>query len=415
MSNPAIDRSVLVAQTRLIPDPGSLLDYAPAQDLISWIHSGEGMIAWGTVAEFEFSGSDSFQQAEEWWSLITKGAVVRDEVNVPGSGLIAFGSFAFDPTRNTSLLRVPKLVLGKRGKTAWVTTIGSDAVSSNPELVRTENPEKPKNVTFQSGGLSDFDWTGSVEEAVTKIQAGELEKVVLARDLVARLDEPIDVRWPLRKLANEYPNCWTFKVGNFFGATPEILVRRERGLVASRILAGTIRRTGNDQQDLALAASLARSSKDREEHDYAVQSVAEALEPHCASMNVPDTPFVLHLPNVMHLATDVTGVANDSATALSLAASLHPSAAVGGTPRDAALDLIAQSEGMNRGRYAGPVGWIDAAGDGEWAIGLRSATIEDGGMTVRLYAGCGIVADSHPADELAESNAKLIPVRDSLT
>jgi menaquinone-specific isochorismate synthase len=193
-----------------------------------------------------------------------------------------------------------------------------------------------------------------------------------------------------------------------------MLVRRERGLVTSRVLAGTIRRTGDDERDLALAATLARSSKDLEEHEYAVRSVADALEPHCSSMNVPEAPFVLHLPNVMHLATDVAGVVHDAATvsSLELAASLHPSAAVGGTPTTVATDLIAELEGMDRGRYAGPVGWMDASGDGEWGIALRSAMVTEGG--VRLFAGCGIVASSDPEAELAESQAKFVPVRDAL-
>ena len=141
------------------------------------------------------------------------------------------------------------------------------------------------------------------------------------------------------------------------------------------MLAGTIRRTGDDDRDLALAATLARSSKDLEEHEYAVRSVADALDPHCSSMNVPEAPFVLHLPNVMHLATDVAGVVHDAETvsSLQLAEALHPSAAVGGTPTEVAVELIAELEGMERGRYAGPVGWMDAAGDGEWGIALRSA------------------------------------------
>jgi menaquinone-specific isochorismate synthase len=165
-----------------------------------------------------------------------------------------------------------------------------------------------------------------------------------------------------------------------------------------------------------LAGSLARSSKDREEHEYAVRSVSEALAPHCTSMNVPESPYVLHLPNVMHLATDVTGVIRQDTSVLHLAASLHPTAAVGGTPTEAALQLIRKVEGLERGRYAGPVGWIGASGDGEWGIGLRSAQMEETpeGSIVRLFAGCGIVADSVPADELAEAEAKLIPVRSAL-
>ena len=171
--------------------------------------------------------------------------------------------------------------------------------------------------------------------------------------------------------------CWTFHVDGLFGATPEMLVRRERGLVTSRVLAGTIRRTGDDERDLALAATLARSSKDLEEHEYAVRSVADSLDPHCSSMNVPEAPFVLHLPNVMHLATDVAGVVHDAETvsSLQLAEALHPSAAVGGTPTPVATALIAEIEQMDRGRYAGPVGWMDATGDGEWGIALRSAQL----------------------------------------
>jgi menaquinone-specific isochorismate synthase len=219
----------------------------------------------------------------------------------------------------------------------------------------------------------------------------------------------------LRRLAERYENTWVFAVSGLLGATPELLVRRDQGLITSRVLAGTIRRTGDDEADLALAASLARSSKDLEEHEYAVRSVAEALAPHCSSMNVPESPFVLHLPNVMHLATDVAAVSADDASSLTLAASLHPSAAVGGTPTSNAVALIAELEHMDRGRYAGPVGWMDTRGDGAWGIALRSgAILPDDPTTIRLYAGCGIVAGSDPESEVAESDAKLVPMRDAL-
>ena len=231
------------------------------------------------------------------------------------------------------MLVVPEIVVGRRGGVTWLTTIGRGTIAT-PSVRLAEPPAPPVDVAFADGALDGERWMGVVADAVARINAGGLEKVVLARDLVATADAPIDVRWPLRRLADEYPMCWTFHVDGLFGATPEMLVRRERGLVTSRVLAGTIRRTGDDGADLALAATLARSSKDLEEHEYAVRSVAEALEPHCSSMNVPEAPFVLHLPNVMHLATDVAGVVHDAATvsSLELAASLHPSAAVGGTP-----------------------------------------------------------------------------------
>jgi menaquinone-specific isochorismate synthase len=186
-------------------------------------------------------------------------------------------------------------------------------------------------------------------------------------------------------------------------------------MVTSRVLAGTIPKTGDDEKDLALAGSLARSSKDLEEHEYAVRSVAEALEPFCSSTNVPESPFVLHLANVMHLATDVTGALIETkqrVDAFSLLKSLHPSAAVCGTPRNIAFDIIDEIEGMNRGRYAGPVGWIDASGDGELGIALRTGQIT--GKEIRIYAGCGIVAGSNPEKELEESAAKMIPMRSAL-
>jgi menaquinone-specific isochorismate synthase len=271
-------------------------------------------------------------------------------------------------------------------------------------------------VTFADGASSPTQWAGAVAYAVELITQGHLDKVVLARDLEVRSERPIDVRWLLARLAERYDNTWVFSVDGLVGATPEMLARSEKGLVTSRVLAGTIRRTGDDEHDLALAASLARSSKDLEEHEYAVRSVADALRPHCSSMNVPETPFVLHLPNVMHLATDVTGVLADGASSLALAEALHPSAAVCGTPTAIADQVIADLEGMDRRRYAGPVGWIDASGDGEWGIALRTGEVDPGDPSrMRLFAGCGIVAGSDPEAEVAESDAKLVPMRDALT
>jgi menaquinone-specific isochorismate synthase len=405
---------LVVRTVALDLDGADLLSLLPLDAPIAWLRRGEGMVAWGRAAELRSNGATRFADADKWWTETTSRAVVHDEVGEPGSGLVCFGTFAFADEPGESVLVVPEIVIGRRAGMTWLTTIGRGSIAT-PQVEVAEAPAPPVDVAFADGALDGERWMGVVADAVAKINAGGLEKVVLARDLIATADAPVDVRWPLRRLAETYPMCWTFHVDGLFGATPEMLVRRERGLVTSRVLAGTIRRTGDDGADLALAATLARSSKDLEEHEYAVRSVAEALEPHCSSMNVPETPFVLHLPNVMHLATDVTGVVHDAATvsSLELAASLHPSAAVGGTPTVVATALIAEIEGMDRGRYAGPVGWMEASGDGEWALALRSAEVQ--GPTVRLFAGCGIVADSDPEAELAEAQAKFLPVRDALT
>ena len=416
MSNPAVEEASLplLVRTILIQDPGSLLGLLPRHEALAWVHGGDGIVAWGRSASYSASGSQRFRSAAEWWADLAATSVVRDEVNRPGSGLVAFGSFTFADDSADSILVVPKVIVGRRDGVCWLTTVGT-GFTTLPSLAVADPATAPVGTTFSDGSVNSADWQHVVALGVARIASGELDKIVLARDIEANLTEPLDVRWPLARLAADYPSCWTFHIDGFFGSTPEMLVRLERGLITSRVLAGTIRRTGDDAHDLALAGSLARSSKDLEEHEYAVRSVAEALAPHCTSMNVPEAPFVLHLPNVMHLATDVTGVIDDDASALTLAASLHPSAAVGGTPTDTAVKLIARLEQMDRARYAGPVGWIGASGDGEWGIGLRSAQIENDGTMVRLFAGCGIVADSIPEDELAESNAKFIPVRDALS
>jgi len=270
-------------------------------------------------------------------------------------------------------------------------------------------------VRFADGARTSPEWVQVVADAVARIEAGDVSKVVLARDLEARTDAPVDLRWPLRRLARGYPGCWTFAVDGLLGATPEMLVRLVDGVATSRVLAGTLRRSGDANKDVRQGDALARSIKDVEEHGYGVRSVADALALHCVDVDVPPDPFVLELPNVMHLATDVSGVVADGSTSLQLVASLHPSAAVCGTPTQVALEVIREIEGLERGRYAGPVGWLDGSGDGEWGIALRCAAVDPADpRRLRLFAGCGIVAGSRPVDELAESNAKLVPMRDAL-
>lgn len=416
--------------TRTVPlDPAlgaailSLVPERPATDVCSWVRRGEGLVGWGRAASRTTSGPDRMRELDAWWSGVVRTAVVRDEVDLPGTGPVAFGSVSYSASSAAgATLVVPEVLVGVRGGVAWLTTVGAEsapsvaavpgAVSVGPQPL----PGAPRDVAFADGALSPAQWAGAVAEAVSRITDGRLDKVVLARDLEVSTAAPLDVRWLLHRLAERYDSTWVFAVDGLVGATPELLVRREKGLVTSRVLAGTIRRTGDDEHDLALAASLARSSKDLEEHEYAVRSVAEALAPHCSSTNVPESPFVLHLSNVMHLATDVAGVLVDDASSLLLAESLHPSAAVCGTPTPVADAVIAELEHMDRGRYAGPVGWTDATGDGEWGIALRCGAVDPQDPSrIRLYAGCGIVAGSDPEAEVAESSAKLVPMRDALT
>ena len=402
--------SLLAVSTVRVDEPSALLDLLPEQGALAWVQAGEGLVGWGEVARLELRGPGRFAEAQRWWDALVARASVCDEVGLPGTGLVAFGSFAFDPASGSSVLVVPQVVVGHRGGTWWRTTVGVPPQEPGRTPLR-----PPSSVVFADGEVDGAQWMTAVEQGVARIAAGDLEKVVLARGLDARADEPVDLRWPLRRLAEDYPGCWAFAVDGLLGATPEMLVRLEDGVATSRVLAGTLRRSGDANQDSRRGAALARSIKDVEEHGYGVRSVVDALAVHCTEVEVPAAPFVLELRNVMHLATDVRGVVADGATSLQLLASLHPSAAVCGSPTEVALEVIREIEGLDRGRYAGPVGWLDARGDGEWGIALRCAQVDPGDPSrLRLYAGCGIVAGSQPLHELAESNAKLVPMRDAL-
>ncbi|MEY4023694.1 MAG: hypothetical protein RLZ23_655 [Actinomycetota bacterium] len=403
--------SLIPVTTTRIGEHLPLLDLLTNDSPLSWVRNGEGLVGWGVHASTTVSGKDRFEKAREWWHRQLETFSVENSVHGSGTGPVLFTSFSFDRNEE-SVLVIPQVVVGQKGLQSWITWIGDSAQPSLPET--TENVAQGP-FTFGDGSITTSAWKERVAEAIIRIEKTGVDKVVLARDLVATTSTTIDARPILKKLADEYPSTWTFAVAGLVGATPELLLRLSRGMVTSRVLAGTIPKTGDDAKDLALAASLARSSKDLEEHEYAVRSVAEALEPFCSSTNVPESPFVLHLANVMHLATDVTGALSETkqrVDAFSLLKSLHPSAAVCGTPRNIAFDIIDEIEGMNRGRYAGPVGWIDASGDGELGIALRTGQIS--GKEIRIYAGCGIVAGSNPEKELEESAAKMIPMRSAL-
>jgi menaquinone-specific isochorismate synthase len=409
-----IDQGVTLGTVRTVPiaAPGALVDLLPEHGGLAWITDGEGMVGWGTAARLDLGGPDALGRAEAWWRGLMAGVPVVDEVGLPGCGPVAFGSFAFDGATGTSTLIVPETVVGVRDGVWWLTTVGPDAAAV-PQ--RRDRPRSPGPLERADGARTTAEWTGLVADVVRRIAAGEVDKVVLARDVSVRAGGPVDPRWPLRRLAAGYPGCWTFAVDGLLGATPEMLVRLEKGVATSRVLAGTLSRTGDAAHDRRTGTALAGSVKDLEEHGYGVRSVVDALARHCQSIEVPDAPFVLALPNVMHLATDVSAVVVDGSSSLGLLASLHPSAAVCGSPTPAALRVIREIEGLDRGRYAGPVGWMNAAGDGEWGIALRCAEIDPAAPErLRLFAGCGIVAGSNPPDELAESEAKLVPMRDAL-
>ena len=381
-----------------------------------------GLVGWGEAARAELGGVERFSRAQRWWASWLADADVDDDVALPGSGAVAFASFAFDGSPGASVIVVPRVIVGRRAGVSWLTVVAGSPRSARQAIEETlaslshpvALPSAPAGVAYSEGSLSVPAWQAAVTEAVRRIDAGGLDKVVLARDVVVTADAPVDPRYVLSQLASRYPSCWTFCVDGLLGSTPEMLVRRLGDAVTSRVLAGTMRRSSDASSDASLASALLDSAKDHVEHEYAVQSVALALAAHCTDLDVPSTPRLLRLANVQHLATDVSGVLADGSSVLALAASLHPTAAVCGTPTERAFAVIRELEGMDRGRYAGPVGWVDARGDGEFGIALRCAAVEGAGDRLRLYAGCGLVAGSDADAELAESQAKLVAMRDAL-
>lgn len=424
----------LHVRTVAVDVTGDLLTRIPDEvdprDVVSWLREGDGLVGWGRVADVRTLGPDRFTDAERWWEELRATAHVEDEVQLPGSGLVAFGSFAFSArSTDPSVLTVPRVLIGRRDGLAWVTQVVTEGEPWPPghpaELLGRSNPllGTLDPLVESEGSVGAAAWPGVITRAIGRIDAGEVDKVVLARDVVVRHRDGQVVRLApvLERLERRYAATWTFAVAGLVGATPEMLVRLQGGRARSRVLAGTMRRSNGIPLPAEPTSGvvdprlhLVSSAKDLDEHAYAVRSVSEALAPYCTELHVPEAPYVLELPDVYHLASDLTGTMVSGATSLRLAEALHPSAAVCGTPTADAARVIGELEGMDRGRYAGPVGWMDGSGDGDWGIALRCGELAPDRHSVRLFAGGGIVAASDPEAELAETEVKLTAMRHAL-
>ncbi|WP_346957711.1 isochorismate synthase [uncultured Arthrobacter sp.] len=433
--------------------PGGLPSFLVRDDVLCWTRREAGLVGFGEVARFSVTGPERFLEADIWWRHLVLEAEITDLVGGPGTGPVAFGSFAFSKvSAHASRLIVPEIVVGLRDGNAWLTQLTFDdgelteagaraalrrwldvdgagptpasdnaAASASSAVASSAADQAGRDAKLSTGSLSEADWMAAVAEGVAEIRTGALEKLVLARDIVATVPDGVDAAEILRELAVRYRECWTYGVDGLVGSTPEMLIQVEGRTAQARVLAGTLDRRDADGMagsPLEFAERvLAGSEKQRHEHDIAIQSLTTQLAPFSEAMNAHSEPFILELPNVWHLASDVkaelTEVEGHVPTCLALINALHPTAAVCGTPTTVAGALIRKLEHLDRGPYAGPVGWLDAAGNGEWGIALRGAVIE-GPDTVRLYAGCGVVEGSVPEAELAETWAKFRPMLESL-
>ncbi|MFD1201179.1 isochorismate synthase MenF [Leucobacter albus] len=427
--SPAGDVPTLRAVTRPLGKLPNLLAFADEHAPLFWNRGDRGCVGIGELLRLSFTGPDRFRAASARWREIAALAAVDDPVAMPGSGLVAFGTFAFaDESAAVSVLIVPRLLIHRHRGTAWVTEVTLAGETSElergadpAELLPTERAVDAASwagVELRPAGSTVDAYLAGVADATARVVAGELEKVVLSRQIAGSVSRGSDLRVPLARLSERYLDCWTFAVDGLIGASPETLVRSTSGAVSARVLAGTRGRHQEDAaRDRAARDELLRSAKEQHEHDFAVQSVVTALAPHVTELRTSDAPFALQLPNVWHLATDLGAALGAESTALELVDAQHPTAAVAGTPTVDAVAVIAELEPFDRGRYSGAVGWIDAAGDGEWVIALRCAQLgeagPDGARALVATAGGGIVEGSDPQHELGETVSKFRPITEA--
>ncbi|MGB8994769.1 MAG: chorismate-binding protein [Pseudonocardiaceae bacterium] len=441
MTRPELGR--LTATTVRLAGVGTEIDAADVDLLagagsggVLWQHEGFGLAGRGVALRIALPGGLTDTAAVAGVADILAAIQRGDGVVGPATGAVALGALPFVRDAPGELV-VPRVVIGRCDGEAWITTIAEPC--DGPSTARlaermgadalggfTDPRPAPSEFTLTS--VIDHDaWGALVAGAIARIDEGALGKVVLARRVDVTANRPFVTSDILSRLLALYPTCMVFRIGGFLGASPELLIERRGAHVASNPLAGTIARSGDLAADEALIAGLFASPKERREHAYVIEGLRRTLGPLCDDLDVPDKPTVLELRNVSHLATHLSGVLSTVAgrsaepaetglsgpthpgirvpSALQLVATVHPTPAVGGTPTEEAVAYIGEVEGFDRGRYAGPVGWMDARGDGSWAIGLRSADVD--GDRASMYAGVGLVGGSLPSAELAETQLKL--------
>lgn len=366
-----------------------------------FLHQDQQIVAEGEVVRITAKGPNRIGELSAAWQELIRNAEISNDSGLADAGLIGLVSISFSGNSEyESVLIIPAITKVYSAANCYEVAIGD--VSTSAQLARL-------NGNFSEGSQSSDSFMKSVGASLEQISQGVVEKVVLARDLVFPINGEPDLGSALTRLHDRYPECWTYKIGNVFGATPEILLRAKGGKVSARVLAGTAARGTDPDVDVAIADGLSHSLKNKHEHDYAVQSLVNELTPFCSNVEFEKEPFSLVLPDLWHLATDVTGDLLPDVTLLDVIEKLHPTAAVAGTPRKRAMELIEELEPFDRGGYAGPVGWLSSKGGGEIAIALRGGVIEKD--CIRAIAGSGIVSESIPEAELVETELKFRAVR----
>jgi len=428
-------RATLVSYSQLVPAADPLYFFAERQqtgvNAFYWEHPADNfaIAGVGIARIFKGAGPNRFEAVQAEWGKITMEAVVGGAAGW-GVGPLLMGGFSFDPARQgTALWRgygdgslvLPRLLLTRKEGGTYLTVNALVAENSDPDSLARQAahlyraPAAPLSEMDSSNSLQledvmpAQDWQATVAEAVGQIRQGAFQKVVLAREVQVTAAKIFEVGTVLGRLRQNFPDATIFAVARegrvFVGATPERLVQLQAGEVLTAALAGSIGRGATPSEDEKLGQELLQSAKNQGEHAVVADIIHEALQKVCVDVYKGEPPRLLKLRNVQHLYTPITGRLHCQGTILQLVEALHPTPALGGFPRSETLAFIRQHEGLDRGWYGAPLGWLDCRGEGEFVVAIRSALLDSNKAT--LFAGCGIVADSEPASEYQESRLKL--------
>jgi len=380
----------------------------PARGAITWNSPSTRLLGLGRAVRLgPCGGRRRFETFASQLEELFSEADIHDEVDLPGSGPVSFGSFTFDESDPESAIVIPEVVYGISDDIGWKTEISLDPTE---KYLQEDREDKFIGDTTPSAAA---EWHRVFSEAQSALGKGVLKKVVLARKVALPLKHGPDESSIVKHLSEAYPGCFTFAFEGFVGASPELLVRRLGDVVDSMPIAGSAPRGTSADEDERLGAELIASAKNQAEHEITKRDVVGKLAEFCSHLEVEAEPSLLLLENVQHLSTKVQGKLRGKWNALQLAGALHPTAAVCGLPESEAMELIRSFEGFGRGRYAGPIGWMDHRGDGEWAIALRCAELRN--TSASLFAGAGILDGSEEAVEFEETEIKLQAILSALT
>ncbi|MGJ9457463.1 isochorismate synthase [Oceanobacillus sp. CF4.6] len=432
------DDTRLVSITKKIEETDPLCFFDAAKQIggnrTFWTSSSQQFLLVGAGSAHQISAEKSrFEETEKQWDSVLEKAFVHNPYDVPGTGVVALGGMSFDPKKKPTKLwkkfkpsnfTVPEFLLTKYDNSYYFTIniyvkkndhakqLADDLKMMERKLIFNNKREADRLEITKVKEIDPEKWKNSVRKATEVIGKGNMEKIVLAREVRLKFNRKADISTVLSNLLNTQPNSYIFAYEMdedcFVGATPERLVKLEGTNLLSTCLAGTASRGKTEIEDRKISDDLLHDEKNRQEHDFVVKMIKHAIMDYCTEVNIPDEPVIYPLSNLQHLYTPVTANLKNGYSIFDIIKQLHPTPALGGTPRAESLAFIREQELLDRGWYGAPIGWMDSNQNGEFAVAIRSALIQ--GDEASLFAGCGVVKDSDPDSEYEETKIKLVPM-----